>query len=123
MAYDNLTYKGYDALIEFYHKDKLYFGRILNIKNEIKFRGNNLTELKRNFELSVDEYIQSIKLQIKDNVVIKNVGGKLNNTTGTILAEYEFGLGLINYIVLLNEPCDKNLAAVIPASCLEKIEL
>ena len=123
MAYDNLTYKGYNALIEFYHKEKLYFGRILNIKNEIKFSGNSLPELKRNFESCVDEYIQSNKLRIKDVVIIKNVGGKLNNTTGSILAEYEIGLGLINYIVLLNEPCDENLAAVIPASCLEKVEL
>lgn len=63
------------------------------------------------------------KLQIKDTVIIKNVGGKLNNTTGSILAEYDIGLGLINYIVLLNEPCDENLAAVIPASCLEMVEL
>ena len=123
MAYDNLTYKGYNAFIEYYHKDSLYLGKILNIQDKIKFHGNNLTELKRNFESSVDEYIQSNKLEINDSVIIRNVNGKLDNTTGSILAEYEIEFGLINYIVLLNEPCDKNLAAVIPDSCLEKAEL
>ena len=69
MASGYITYKGYNAFIEYYHKDSLYLGKILNIQDKIKFHGNNLTELKRNFESSVDEYIQSNKLRIKDNVI------------------------------------------------------
>lgn len=64
-----------------------------------------------------------MSLQVKDIVIIKNVGGKLDTTNGVILGKYPIGfMNLFNYIVQLNEPCDENLAAVIPASCLEKIE-
>lgn len=63
------------------------------------------------------------QLEIKDKVILKNTGGgKLENTTGVILAIWEIGPCLFNCIVLLDNPCDDNLAAIIPNFCLERIE-
>ncbi|MCC6697867.1 MAG: type II toxin-antitoxin system HicB family antitoxin [Candidatus Hydrogenedentes bacterium] len=58
---DTLTYKGYQADIQFSADDECFFGTVSGLKDTITFEGQSVKELKRAFEESVDFYLAMCK--------------------------------------------------------------
>lgn len=55
---NHLTYRGYDAQVEFDSEDRIFFGRIANIRDIITFHGTSVDELVTAFEEAVDDYFE-----------------------------------------------------------------
>ena len=55
----SLSYKGYTAAIEYVPEDNLFWGDVDGITDAIIFSGSNVDELKKNFQESIDFYLQS----------------------------------------------------------------
>ena len=53
-----ISYKGYYGSIEFSDEDNIFFGRIMGINDRIIYEGGDVHSLRRDFEESVDEYIE-----------------------------------------------------------------
>ncbi len=58
MAERRLHYKDFDGSVEYSEIDKVYYGKILNIKDLISYEGKNVKELEANFRESVDIYLE-----------------------------------------------------------------
>lgn len=56
-----LEYKDFKGSVEYSDEDDCLFGKILFIDDLILYEGNSLSELKKDFQDSVDEYIQDCK--------------------------------------------------------------
>lgn len=52
-----MKYKGYEAKIEYDNEDRLFFGRVINIKDIIVFDGLSVDELEQAFHKVIDEYL------------------------------------------------------------------
>ena len=52
-----LKYKGYLGSIEPQIEDGTLFGKLVFIRDLVTYEAGNLTDLKREFEISVDEYL------------------------------------------------------------------
>ncbi len=52
-----MKYKGYEAKIEYDDEDRLFFGRVINIKDVIVFDGLSVDELEQSFHKVIDEYL------------------------------------------------------------------
>ncbi len=52
-----ISYKGYTARIDFDADDKVFFGRVLGIKDIIGFHGETVTELIADFHHAIDHYL------------------------------------------------------------------
>jgi predicted HicB family RNase H-like nuclease len=52
-----MKYKGYEAIIEYDEEDRLFFGRVINIKDIILFDGLSVDELEQSFQDVIDEYL------------------------------------------------------------------
>ena len=74
-----LTYKNFKGTIEYSKEDKIFFGKITNIKDLVFYKGKNLKELKNNFELIVNDYIFFIKRKIKNINSLQKIT-YINNT-------------------------------------------
>ena len=56
---DNLEYKGYFGSVEYSKADNCLFGKVLGMsKDSITYEGNNLDELKADFEAGIDSYLE-----------------------------------------------------------------
>mgnify|MGYP003296860371 CR=1 FL=1 len=53
-----LEYKGYQGTIEYSVEDNIYFGSITGIRSLISYEGQSKDDLKANFEVAVDEYLE-----------------------------------------------------------------
>jgi len=53
-----MTYKCYTGSIEWSETDKCFFGEVQHIGDLVSYEGNTEDELKKNFEISIDEYIE-----------------------------------------------------------------
>lgn len=53
-----MKYKGYTALIEIDETAGILFGKVLDIKDTITFKGNTVAELEQEFHNSVDDYLE-----------------------------------------------------------------
>ncbi len=53
-----MNYKGYEAIIEFDDEDRLFVGRVINIRDVIAFDGSSVDELEQSFQAAIDEYLQ-----------------------------------------------------------------
>ena len=53
-----MKYKGYMAQVEIDEKQGILFGKVLNIKDVITFKGNTVAELEQEFHNSVDDYLE-----------------------------------------------------------------
>lgn len=53
-----LTYKGYTGQIEVDTDNKIFFGRVLDIKDVITFQGNTIEEAGQAFQDSIDDYLK-----------------------------------------------------------------
>ena len=54
-------YKGYYGTIEFSAADNVHFGKVLGIRGLILYEGDNLKSLKKDFQESIDFYLESCK--------------------------------------------------------------
>ena len=52
-----LNYKGYVGVVEFDDDAGEFYGEVINTNSVITFKGKSVSELKKEFELSVDEYL------------------------------------------------------------------
>jgi len=57
-----MRYKGYWAEIKYSDEDECFFGVIEGLKEDvISFEGNNVAELKRDFQDAIEDYLQLCK--------------------------------------------------------------
>ncbi len=57
-----MIYKNYEAQISYSEEDEIFFGRVVNIKQDmIAFDGTSVEELKQSFHAVIDEYLQDCK--------------------------------------------------------------
>jgi predicted HicB family RNase H-like nuclease len=54
---NSMTYKGYTAKIEFDDRDNIFTGRILGVRSIISFHGETVGELRSEFELAINDYL------------------------------------------------------------------
>ncbi|GHV91179.1 DNA repair protein HhH-GPD [Spirochaetia bacterium] len=73
---DVLTYKDHVGSVHFNSEDEVFYGKIEGIDDLIMFEGNSVGELKRAFQGSVEDYIQTCKKYNKD--VEKSYKGSFN---------------------------------------------
>jgi predicted HicB family RNase H-like nuclease len=52
-----MKYKGYEAVIEYDKEDRLFFGRVINVKDIIVFDGLSVDELEQSFQKVIDDYL------------------------------------------------------------------
>lgn len=55
----SMSYKGYTATIEYVPEDNLFWGDVDGISDAIIFSGSNVEELKKEFQESIDFYLES----------------------------------------------------------------
>ena len=53
-----MEYKGYIAKVEFDEEANLFHGHVLHLRDVITFQGQSVDELRREFEASVDDYLE-----------------------------------------------------------------
>lgn len=53
-----MSYKGYQARVEFDSKAKIFHGEVLGINDVITFQGTAVDELEREFRASVHDYLE-----------------------------------------------------------------
>lgn len=58
---NKLKYKDFIGSVEFSAEDDVFHGEILGINDLIMFEGNSVDELKKDFEETVEDYIQFCK--------------------------------------------------------------
>ena len=56
-----MSYKGYEAVVEFDEDADLFHGEVVNLRDVITFQGESVQELKRAFAESVDDYLAFCK--------------------------------------------------------------
>ncbi len=52
-----MKYKEYKAVIEYDEDDRLFFGRVINIKDIIVFDGLSVDELEQAFQTVIEQYL------------------------------------------------------------------
>ena len=53
-----MKYKGHSGTVERSADDNTLFGKVIGIKSLISYEGNNVNELRADFEGAVDEYLK-----------------------------------------------------------------
>lgn len=53
-----LTYKGYITKVLYSREDKVFFGKIENIKDLVNFESNSAIDIEAEFRKAVDDYIK-----------------------------------------------------------------
>ncbi len=53
-----MKYKNYEATVEFDDEVDLFHGSVINTRDVITFYGKSVTELKREFKKSVEDYLE-----------------------------------------------------------------
>ncbi|MDJ0581059.1 type II toxin-antitoxin system HicB family antitoxin [Crocosphaera sp.] len=52
-----MKYKEYKAIIEYDEDDRLFFGRVINIRDIIVFDGLSVDELEQAFQKVIEQYL------------------------------------------------------------------
>lgn len=52
-----LTYKGYTGVVQFDDEAMIFHGEVIGLRDVITFRGTTPEEIKREFEASIDGYL------------------------------------------------------------------
>ena len=60
---NTMTHKGYTARIEFDERDNIFVGRVLGLRSIISFHGETVAELRREFEVAMDDFLDDCKEQ------------------------------------------------------------
>jgi predicted HicB family RNase H-like nuclease len=58
---NTIEYNGYIGTIEYSQEDKCFFGKLDMINDLVTFEASNASDLEKNFQDTVDEYIQTSK--------------------------------------------------------------
>ena len=53
-----MTYKGYEAIVEFDDNAHLFHGEVVNTRDVITFQGSTVKQLEQAFRESVDDYLE-----------------------------------------------------------------
>jgi predicted HicB family RNase H-like nuclease len=56
-----MTYKSYEASVEFDEDADIFHGEVINLRDVLTFQGRSVDELKRAFSESVDDYLAFCK--------------------------------------------------------------
>lgn len=56
-----MTYKGYTARVEYDDDDRIFHGEVIDLRDVITFEGRSVTELRKAFRDSVDDYLEFCK--------------------------------------------------------------
>lgn len=62
---NSMTYKGYNARIDFDDRDNIFVGRVLGIEDVIGFHGTTVTALRADFRRAIDFYLTTNPLPQK----------------------------------------------------------
>jgi len=60
---DNIEYKSYKAKIAYSLEDDLLVGKVIDVDSLILFSGSSLDEIKAEFKLAIDSYLEDCKEQ------------------------------------------------------------
>lgn len=60
---NTMTHKGYTARIEFDERDNIFVGRVLGLRSIISFHGETVAELRREFEVAIEDFLDDCKEQ------------------------------------------------------------
>ena len=52
-----MKYKGYIAGVHFDEEAEVFFGKVINIRDTITFEATDARQLRKEFEVSVDDYL------------------------------------------------------------------
>jgi predicted HicB family RNase H-like nuclease len=52
-----MTYKGYEAAVEYDEDAEIFHGEVMNLRDVITFQGRSVSELKKSFAGSVEDYL------------------------------------------------------------------
>lgn len=58
---DVMKYKGYTGSVEYSAADNVLHGKVLGIRSLLSYEGDSLQSLKEDFELTVDDYLETCK--------------------------------------------------------------
>jgi predicted HicB family RNase H-like nuclease len=58
-----MTYKNYLARIELDERDNIFVGRVLGLRCIISFHGETVSELRNEFEVAIDDFLEDCKAQ------------------------------------------------------------
>ncbi|MDJ0729473.1 MAG: type II toxin-antitoxin system HicB family antitoxin [Crocosphaera sp.] len=73
-----MKYKGYKAVIEYDEEDRLFFGRVINIKDIIVFDGLSVDELEQAFQTVIEQYLVDCQsLNKSPEIPISNLSSSL----------------------------------------------
>lgn len=56
-----MTYKNYDAVVEYDDDARIFHGEVVNLRDVITFQGKSVAELKKAFAASVEDYLAFCK--------------------------------------------------------------
>ena len=56
-----MTYNGYRGSIHYSDEDKIFYGEIIGIKDDVSFEGDSVQEITEDFHEAVDHYLLSCK--------------------------------------------------------------
>jgi predicted HicB family RNase H-like nuclease len=56
-----MTYKGYEATVEYDDDCEIFHGEVINLRNVVTFQGRSVSELKKAFAGSVEDYLAFCK--------------------------------------------------------------
>jgi predicted HicB family RNase H-like nuclease len=54
---NTMTYKGYEALVEYDEEAEVFHGEVMNLRDVITFQGKSVDELKQALMESVEDYL------------------------------------------------------------------
>lgn len=60
---NTMNYKGYTARIEYDERDNIFVGRVLGLRSIISFHGETVAELRSEFEVAIDDFLNDCKEQ------------------------------------------------------------
>jgi predicted HicB family RNase H-like nuclease len=61
-----MTYKGYDAAVEYDEDAEIFHGEVINLRDVITCQGRSVSELKKAFAGSVEDYLAFCKERGED---------------------------------------------------------
>jgi predicted HicB family RNase H-like nuclease len=62
-----MTYKAYEAMVEYDEDAEIFHGEVVNLRDVITFQGKSVSELQRAFAASVEDYLEFCRPQSPGN--------------------------------------------------------